>query len=71
MNDIVIKPRTACPLCRRQPHVWKEQPKFGSRELFWVGCQTDSKLVGAITQPVALDLWERLAARLKFDRDAK
>lgn len=66
-DTITVAKKTPCPICLRVPHAWRERAQYGSRELFWVGCRVDSKLVGAITQGVALQLWERLAARLRYE----
>lgn len=71
MNETMNAERTVCPICLRPPHVWYERAQYGSRELFWVGCKIDCKLVGAISRNVALQLWDRLAARMRYELSTK
>lgn len=57
-----------CPICMKRPHVWYERAQYGSRELHWIGCKTDVKLlVGALSRPVAVSLWERLVNRTRYE----
>ncbi len=71
MMEIKPEMRTVCPICLRPPHLWRETAKHGSRVLYWVGCRIDGKLVGAVQRGVAIQLWDRLVLRMKFETEAK
>ena len=72
MDSTIISPAvTKCPKCLRFPTTWREQPKYGSRELFWVGCKACGFLQGAIREGVALGLWDRFVNRWKFEHASK
>lgn len=60
-----------CPKCLRMPHVWRERPQYGSRELYWVGCKSCGLIAGGITAGIALHSWKRVADRAKFEKLAQ
>lgn len=65
-------PRQVCPQCLQIPKVWRERPRFGSRELFWIGCETDRiHMVGGITVAAAFMLWDRYCYRWKFNHQSE
>lgn len=59
-----------CPDCSSRPSLWREQPKFGSRELYWMGCRVDGHVAGGTSQNAALQSWQRMVALLKFQKGA-
>lgn len=65
MSDSAIEAREVCPECKLPPSAWRERPKFGSRELYWIGCRRDGHLTGGISHNTALQAWSRLVLRLK------
>lgn len=60
--------KSNCPVCGKEPESWKAQLKHGSRELNWIGCKKCGKLEGGITEGIAAQNWNRMSARVKYDR---
>ncbi len=60
-----------CPKCKRLPHQWKEQPLFGSRELYWIGCKVCGLIAGAITKSVVAHSWRRVVDRERYAIEAQ
>ncbi len=65
MENIIASSK--CPQCSHAPAVWRERPAHGSRELYWVGCQKDGHLAGGISHSIALQNWNRMVIRWKYE----
>lgn len=67
MDRLVMK-FLPCPICGEPPERWVERPKYGSRKLFWIGCKTDDKLAGGISQAAAYQIWNRIVYHYRMHR---
>lgn len=59
-----------CPDCHGKPETWHERAAYHSKELYWAGCRRCGHLVGAISELVAIELWEKRVFRLQFEKTA-
>lgn len=59
----------SCPDCGLTPRSWIERAKFGSRELYWIGCKAHSHMTGGVTRGAAIMSWNRLAVKIRYDRN--
>lgn len=60
-----------CPQCYLPPVGWRERRAHNSRELYWIGCRRDGQLAGGLTRRIAIQNWNRMIARWKFDNAGK
>lgn len=67
MNEYVVANRENCPKCLRPARGWRERPKYGSRELYYIGCQTEGFFGSGVTPGAAQMQWERLVFRMRHD----
>lgn len=64
-------PKEVCPECFRAPECWIETSKYGSRQVYWIGCKEHSHLAGGVNQGAALMNWNRLINRWKFEHQTR
>lgn len=57
-----------CPTCQQAPAAWRERAKFGSREIYWIGCKRHDHVAGGVTRGAAIQSWNRLAVTIVYNR---
>ncbi len=57
-----------CPDCKLPPAGWRERPKFGSREIYFLGCKRHSHMGSGVTRGAAIMSWNRTVTTVVFNR---